>query len=116
MEDEQAVRRIAQRSLSGLGYRLLEAATGPEALTILEKHEDIDLLFTDVVMPGGMTGAQLAKRARQRNPSLGVLFTSGYSETGIFDHGVLQGADNILNKPYKKEELAQKVRDVLDRK
>jgi CheY-like chemotaxis protein len=66
-------------------------------------------------MPGGMTGAQLAKRARQRNPSLSVLFTSGYGESGIFDHGVLHGSDDILNKPYKKDELAQKVRDVLDR-
>ena len=115
VEDEEAVRGVALRILSDLGYRLLEAATGPEALTILKKHKDIDLLFTDVVMPGGMTGAQLAKRARQRNPNLNVLFTSGYSDTGIFHHGVLQGSDDILNKPYRKEELAQKVRDVLDR-
>ncbi len=115
VEDEEAVRRVALMILSDLGYRLLEAASGPEALTILDKHEDIDLLFTDVVMPGGMTGAQLAKRARKRNPSLSVLFTSGYSESGIFDHGVLHGSDDILNKPYRKDELAQKVRDVLDR-
>ena len=115
VEDEEAVRGIAVRLLSDLGYRLLEAATGAEALTILEKHEDIDLLFTDVMMPGGMTGAQLAKQARRGNPSLSVLFTSGYSDTGIFDHGVLQGNDDILNKPYNKQELAQKVRDVLDR-
>ena len=115
VEDEEAVRRVALRFLNDLGYRLLEAATGPEALTILGKHEDIDLLFTDVVMPGGMTGAQLAKEARERNPSLRVLFTSGYSDTGIFDHGVLHGSDDILNKPYRKEELAQKVRDILDR-
>ncbi len=66
-------------------------------------------------MPGGMTGAQLAKQASQRNPNLSVLFTSGYSESGIFDHGILRGSDDILNKPYRKEELAQKVRDVLDR-
>ena len=115
VEDEEAVRGVALRILSDLGYRLLEAATGPEALTTLEKHEDIDLLFTDVVMPGGITGAQLAERARQRNPSLSVLFTSGYSDSGIFDHGVLHGSDDILNKPYRKDELAQKVRDVLDR-
>ncbi|MFQ6005366.1 MAG: response regulator, partial [Woeseia sp.] len=115
VEDEEAVRRIAVKILGELGYRLLEAASGSAALPILEKHENIDLLFTDVVMPGAMTGAQLAKRARKRNPNLNVLFTSGYSETGIFDHGVLQGSDDILHKPYKKEELAQKVRDVLDR-
>ncbi len=115
VEDEEAVRGVARRILSELGYRLLEAATGPEALTILETHENIDLLFTDVVMPGGMTGPQLAKKARQRNPNLIVLFTSGYSDSGIFDHGVLQGSDDILNKPYRKEELAQTVRDVLDR-
>ncbi|MFQ5549138.1 MAG: response regulator [Woeseia sp.] len=115
VEDEDAVRRIAVKILSELGYRLLEAASGKAALPVLEKHENIDLLFTDVVMPGGMTGAQLAKQARIRNPNLSVLFTSGYSETGIFDYGVLQGSDDILHKPYKKEELAQKVRDVLDR-
>ena len=114
VEDEEAVRRIALRFLSELGYRLLEAATGPEALKMLEKHKDIDLLFTDVVMPGGITGARLAKQARQRNPSLSVLFTSGYGNTGMFDHGVLQGSDDVLHKPYKKDELAQKVRDVLD--
>ena len=115
VEDEDAVRGIALRFLSDLGYSLLQAATGAEALTLLKKHEEIDLLFTDVVMPGGMTGAELAKQARLGNPGLSVLFTSGYSETGIFDFGVLQGSDDILDKPYKKEELAQKVRDVLDR-
>lgn len=115
VEDEKAVRGIAIRFLSDLGYQVLEAGTGAEALAVLEEHDDIDLLFTDVVMRGGTTGAKLAKQARERNPSLSVLFTSGQSDTGIFDLGVLQGSDDILNKPYKKEELAQKVRDVLDR-
>jgi CheY-like chemotaxis protein len=115
VEDEKAVRGIAIRFLVDLGYDVLEAGTGAEALTLLQERQDIDLLFTDVVMPGGMTGAKLAKQARQGNPDLSVLFTSGYSETGIFDFGVLQGSDDILNKPYKKEELAQKVRDVIDR-
>lgn len=114
VEDEAGVRKIGVTLLTALGYRVLEAGAGPEALALLEQHDDIDLLFTDMVMPGGMTGAELGRQARERKPTLKVLYTSGYTDTAAFGNGLLQHGDDILNKPYQKRELAQKVRDILD--
>jgi PAS domain S-box-containing protein len=114
VEDDGGVREIGVALLQGLGYRVLEAANGPEALTLLKQHHEIDLLFTDMVMPGGMTGADLAIRARQRNQRLKVLYTSGYTDTVNFDNGLLKNGDRMLNKPYQKKELAETVRGVLD--
>jgi PAS domain S-box-containing protein len=114
VEDEAGVREIARLLLKGLGYRVLESGSGPEALDILKKHPDIDLLFTDMVMPGGMTGAELAIRARQRHPKLKVLYTSGYTDTVTVDKELLRNGEQMLNKPYQKRELAERVRGVLD--
>jgi two-component SAPR family response regulator len=72
-------------------------------------------MFTDIVMPGGMTGTELAKRAFITKPNLKVLYTSGYTDTTVFDNGLLERSSDVLNKPYGKEKLAQAVRDALDR-
>lgn len=115
VEDNDAVREVAGTLLSALGYQVLHANSGPDALAVLDKQTNIDLLFTDMVMPGGMTGAELAIAARRRIPNLKILYTTGYSSTTAFDNGLLANTDDILNKPYRQEDLAQSVRDVLDR-
>lgn len=115
VEDDEAVRDVAIRLLTSLGYRVLHAECGSEALTLLDEHEDIDLLFTDIVMPGGMTGVELGQRATAKNQSLKVLYTSGYTDTTVFNNGLLERSEDVLNKPYRKESLAQSVRDVLDK-
>ena len=116
VEDDDGVRQIAMNILSSLGYQVLHAESGPEALKVLTEHNDIALLFTDIVMPGGITGAELAERARINNPNLKVLYASGYTATTVVDFGLLDQSDDVLSKPYTKERVAQEVRDVLDRK
>ncbi len=106
--------RIAVALLSELGYRAVEASTGAEALAILDNHEDIDLVFSDITMPGGMSGIELAHHVHQDYPNLKVILTSGYAVTGIFDSNFPQSGDTVLKKPYQIEELAQAVRDILD--
>ncbi|HSJ97983.1 MAG TPA: ATP-binding protein, partial [Myxococcota bacterium] len=114
VEDEEQVRLHAQRQLAALGYRVLAASNGREALELLREHSGIDLLFTDVVMPGGIDGRQLAEEARRMHPGLKVLFTSGYSEDVIVHHGRLDAGLQLLPKPYRSAELARKVRLALD--
>ncbi|MDE2348645.1 MAG: response regulator [Gammaproteobacteria bacterium] len=114
VEDNEAVRDFARRHLESLGYRVLQAASGVEALEILAGPGHIDLLFTDVVMPGGIGGAGLAEAARTRRPGLKVLLTSGYSEDAIIHQGRLDPGIQLLSKPYRGAELALRVRDVLD--
>jgi signal transduction histidine kinase len=114
VEDEESVRNYSVDALRELGYRVIEAPDGPSALTILESRTRIDLLFTDVVLPGGMTGAQLAARAREWHPALKILFTTGYARNAIFHHGRLDKGVNLLTKPYSFADLAAKIRDVLD--
>ena len=93
---------------------MIEAANGPEAQSILQGEEHIDLLFTGVVMPGGMTGRQLSDAAKARRSHLKRLFTSGYTQDSIIHQGKLGADVQFLAKPYKKQELALKVRAVLD--
>ncbi|MCH9051087.1 MAG: PAS domain S-box protein [Proteobacteria bacterium] len=114
VEDEAGVREIAVSLLKRCGYRVLEAEDGAAALKILDEHPDIDLLLTDVVMPGGMGGPDLARNARERRPDLKVLYTSGYPESAIVHRGALDEGVEMIGKPYQKDELAQKVRRVLD--
>ena len=114
VDDEPDVRRIAAAILKQLGYRVLEAASGAEALAVAEENETIDLLFTDLMMPGGISGAQLADKLRQRQPSLKVLITSGYGSTSVAADGLLQRHEKLLNKPYRRTELAHAVRGALD--
>ncbi len=115
VEDDDLVRRHGCQLLAGLGYRVLQAATGAEALALLQAHADIDLLFTDVVMPGGMNGRQLADAARSLRPGLKVLYSSGYTENAIVHHGRLDPGVHLLAKPYRSIDLARKLRAVLAR-
>jgi len=114
VEDNPDVRRLVLRQLRDLGYAVIEAANGPQALKILEDGVAIDLLFTDVVMPGGMTGRQLAETAKGRRPNLKTLFTSGYTEDSILRLGKLDPGVRLLSKPYRKHELATRIREALD--
>ena len=113
VEDEPHVRRFVVNQLTGLGYSVLEAEAGAAALEILKKEQDnIDLLFTDLIMPGGMSGFDLVKHAREFLPALKVLLTTGYAaETDALLKDV---KEVILKKPYKKQQLAQALRSVLE--
>jgi PAS domain S-box-containing protein len=115
VEDNAALRRVVMRQLGELGYRVLDAENAAEGLQLMEK-ESIDLLLTDVVMPGGTDGRELARRARQRWPSLKVVFTSGFSETRLNGNtSPMFSCSPFLNKPYRKKELASAAREALDR-
>jgi signal transduction histidine kinase/ActR/RegA family two-component response regulator len=114
VEDNEGVLEFACGALEDLGYRVLTAKDGPEALAHLESDEKIDLLFTDVVMTKDMTGRQLAGLAHSLHPGLPVLFTTGYSRNAIAHQGRLDASVNLLSKPYTQGELARKVRAVLD--
>ena len=114
VEDEPEVRHVAVNLLRPLGYRVLEANNGAAALALIKGGEHIDLLFTDIIMPGGMTGVDLADLAHQHTPKLKVLYTSGYTDTTVFSKGMLQRGSLILNKPYRAANLANEVRSALD--
>jgi len=108
------VLRLAVQLLTGLGYQTLEAHDGPEAMAMLEGAGRIDLLFTDVVLPKGMNGTALAQAAQKRRPGLKVLYMSGYTANAIVHHGVLDKGVHLLTKPFRKVDLARKVRQILD--
>jgi PAS domain S-box-containing protein len=112
-EDEDQVRAYSVEALRDLGYQVIEAADGPAALRLLE-HARVDLLFTDVVLPGGMTGAVLAKAAKLLRPDLKVLYTTGYARNAIVHHGRLDAGVELLTKPFAFSELAARVREILD--
>jgi PAS domain S-box-containing protein len=114
VEDDHGVRDFAVSVLRELGYHVLEAATGDAAMTLIDATSGIDLLFTDVVMPGALNGADLAKAALERRPELRVLFTSGYTTRLVEKEWPAERAD-LLRKPYRSIDLAQRVRAALDR-
>ncbi|MGV3590156.1 MAG: PAS domain-containing protein [Gammaproteobacteria bacterium] len=116
VEDDDNVRTHVCQLLEDLDYRVLCARNGAEALDLLRSPSNIDLLLTDVVMPGGMSGAQLAEQAVALRPGLPVLFTSGYPQNSIAHQGRLQPGVELLSKPYRKSQLAAKVRRVLDQR
>ncbi len=113
VEDDDAVRDTAVALLEGLGYAVLKARDAAAALSIIESGAAIDLLFTDVVMPGPLSSTELARKAVRRMPSLKVLFTSGYTENSIVHGGRLDPGVNLLGKPYSRQALAARVRQVL---
>jgi len=115
VEDDPAVLAHVTRTLADLGYRVSSASRARQALDLLRAHDDIALLFTDVVMPGGMDGRALSEAARAMRPGLPVLFTSGYTRNAIVHHGRLDPGVQLLGKPYRREDLARKVRAALDR-
>jgi CheY-like chemotaxis protein len=116
VEDDADLRETVATALGQLGYRTLVAANAAAALRILSSgNETIDLLFTDVMMPGGMLGPALAKRARELRPTIGVLLTTGYAENAVLAGTVELTSADIIIKPYRNEDLAMRIRHVLDR-
>jgi CheY-like chemotaxis protein len=115
VEDNTPLRRVATRQLRELGYRVLQAENAAAGLKLMER-ERVNLLLTDIVMPGGIDGRELARRTRQRWPRTNVVFTSGFSEVRLNDGAPSQAPGTpVLSKPYRKEELANAVREALDR-
>ncbi|WP_229463960.1 PAS domain S-box protein [Massilia sp. 9I] len=112
-EDDEAVRATVVEMLTGLGYRVLKAPDAASALAVIDSGVPIDLLFTDVVMPGRLRSPELARMARERLPELAVLFTSGYTENAIVHGGRLDPGVELLGKPYTRERLARRIRKVL---
>jgi CheY-like chemotaxis protein len=113
VEDEPALRRSLVRTLTRQGYRVLQAVDGSDALRIAEGLSSIDLLLSDVVMPG-LDGPEVAATLRARWPTLRVLFVSGYSDDRLADAGALGPRDRLLSKPYTASQLVRAVRDVID--
>jgi signal transduction histidine kinase/CheY-like chemotaxis protein len=114
VEDEAGVREIAVAILRSLGYRVLEAPDGDEGLRVFGSHAaEVDMLLTDVVLPGKVRGRELAERITAMRPEVRVLFMSGYTENSIVHHGRLDDGVQLLGKPFKREQLARKVADVL---
>ena len=114
VEDDEGVRELAATFLHDLGYALLEAKNAQQALAILEEGRPIDLLFTDIVMPGGMNGLELSHEALRRRPAMKVLYTSGYMENTLVHDGKLDDGIQLITKPYTKETLARQIRRVLE--
>ena len=112
VEDDRLVREYVVSQLTALGYPIVSARNAREALDIMQSGIHVDLLFTDIVMPGGMDGMQLATAARRMRPSLAVLFTSGYSENLLADE-YARGEFCLLKKPYRRNVLAERLRHVL---
>jgi CheY-like chemotaxis protein len=114
VEDDDAVRAYTAGILRELGYGVAEASTAKAALAILENSERLDLLLTDVVMPGDLNGRELAEEAVKLRNGLRVLFMTGYSRDAIIRHGRLDAGVHLIGKPFSFQELAAKVRDRLD--
>ena len=113
VEDDAMVRNFVATQLQALGYQTLTAADGPAALAIVDKGEPFDLLFTDVILPGGMTGRQLADEMALRRPGMKVLYTSGYTDNAIVHQGKLDPGVLLLSKPYRKSQMASMIRRAL---
>lgn len=113
VEDDPAVQDAAVRTLGELGYQVLRAGDGQSALNVLQSGVAVDMLFTDVVMPGPVRSPDLARQAKQMLPDIAVLFTSGYTQNAIVHAGRLDPGVELLSKPYRREDLARKIRQVL---
>lgn len=115
VEDDDDVRTVPVEVLKKHGYDIYEAVDGSSALAAIKKYGPFDLLFTDVVLPGGMNGVGIWDEARKTQPKMKVLFTSGYTKNAIVHNGVLDPGRELLGKPYRVDALLMKVREVLDR-
>ena len=113
VEDEAAVRQLSVDALGELGYRVFEADGGVAALRMPDAHPEITLLFTDIVMPD-MNGRKLADEARRRRPDLKVLYTTGYTRNAVVHNGVVDPGVALIGKPFTLDQLAAKVREVLE--
>ncbi|MGA2710090.1 MAG: response regulator [Steroidobacteraceae bacterium] len=114
VDDHDLVRTAVTANLESLNYRVLTADRGPAAMVLLEGQEPIDLLFTDVVMPGGFSGAEVARRARELRPSIKVLFTSGFTSSSLVQNGRLEPGVELLMKPYDLSELVATLKRILE--
>ena len=114
VEDDAALRAVAEAILSSLGYRISSVANGKAALAALDQTPEIDLLFTDLALPGGMSGIELAKLARDRHPALKVLFVSGHTARAIEFVDDLKDGVGFVAKPYRKALVADMLRQLLD--
>lgn len=114
VEDNTEVRSTAVEILDSLGYRLLEAANGRQALDQFTQHPEIALVFSDVMLPGGMLGTSLIAKLWERRPGIKILMTTGFSESTIMHRGLLDGSIALISKPYNVEDLARRVRAILD--
>ena len=114
VDDEEALRELVEESLQELGYRVLTAGSGKQALKILSQNSEIDLLMSDVIMPGGLNGYELAEQATISHPQIKVVLASGYSESALANSNRKNFSAILLNKPYSLKELAQQVKTVLE--
>ncbi|HUG98193.1 MAG TPA: PAS domain S-box protein [Gammaproteobacteria bacterium] len=114
VEDDVFVRAHATLSLGSLGYRVVAAEDALAALQLLDENPDIDLVFTDLVMPGGMSGWQLAEAIWKDRPDMKVLFTSGYAQESVVRYNQIDTPIPFINKPFRKVQLAKQIRDILD--
>src|SRR4029077_18402767 len=114
VEDEEGLRELSKRLLQRRGYTVLIAANADEALRLFEDHPSIDVLLTDVVMPGA-SGPELTRQLIEQRPALRVIYMSGYTEDAIVQHGVLKSGIAFLNKPFTSQTLGEKIREVLER-
>ncbi|WP_233238201.1 response regulator [Bordetella sp. LUAb4] len=115
LEDDAEVRSISTEVLRELGYRVLEAGDGPAALRLVDEHPDIDLVFSDVGLPGGMNGREVAEKVHMTRPDLPVIFTSAYASQALVSDGALMSGVALLEKPFTTQQLAARVRRTLDR-
>jgi PAS domain S-box-containing protein len=113
VEDNTDVRRVAVRQLTELGYQVLEADNGAAGLEALAADHGVDLVFSDIVMPGGMTGIEMIAAARETRPDLKALFTTGFTSAATANNSRVTGADMVISKPYRVTELAAKLREAL---
>ena len=114
VEDDNLVRNFVTAQLQGLGYKTIAAGDSKAALQLIEAGQAFDLLFTDVVIPGGMSGRELADEIARRRPGLKVLYTSGYTDNAIVHHGKLDDGVMLLTKPYRRNQLAEMIRKALN--
>jgi CheY-like chemotaxis protein len=114
VEDDEDVRNYSSETLRELGYHAIEAANARAAIQMLETHPEVAVLFTDVGLPGGMNGRQLAEEARKGRPNLKVLFTTAYARNAIVHDGRLDPGVELLPKPFTQAALGEKLRDIID--
>jgi len=112
-EDDQGVRLFSSETLRDLGYEVIEARDAADAMAMMEEHKPVDLLFTDIVLPGGQTGADLAREARKLQPGLKVLFTTGYARSALDKEATGEKGIELLLKPFGVDELAARIRQIL---
>ncbi|WP_262273223.1 response regulator [Microvirga yunnanensis] len=114
VEDEAMVREFTVSALEEAGYVVLAAADGPSGLALFDRHPEVSLLFTDVVLTGPLNGRKVADEALRRRPDLKVLFTTGYTRNAIVHHGRLDEGVNLITKPFTAQSLALKIQQMLE--